>query len=93
MTLLFVYCVIFGLETERRWEFRNGELSLSGSVTFHPLLGLLMFLHGSSCNHCLRAACTEEGRGADSEEIVDVDIWRSFFELNLMLGFVQGGHT
>ncbi|KAM7366857.1 hypothetical protein PAMP_014799 [Pampus punctatissimus] len=31
------------------------ELLSFRSVTLHLLLGLLMFLHGSSCNHCLQA--------------------------------------
>lgn len=34
------------------------------SVTLHLLLGLLMFLHGSSCNHRLQAMSPgEKGRG------------------------------
>lgn len=65
------------------------------SVTRHPLLGLLISLHGSSCNHRLQAMWRgEEGRGRQwGEEIYAYisNIWKSTFYYLMLLCWGLGG--
>lgn len=67
------------------------------SVTRHPLLGLLISLHGSSCNHRLQAMWRgEEGRGRQwGEEIYAYisNIWKSTFYYFMLLCWGLGGYT
>lgn len=73
VTLLMVNCVMIGLELERRGK----------SLSTHRW-ACSCFLHGSSCNHRLQAACTEEGRRGSVGQT-----WSCFYK-TFMLGFRRG---
>lgn len=77
VTLLMVNCVMIGLELERRGK----------SLSTHRW-ACSCFLHGSSCNHRLQAACTEEGRRGSVGQT-----WSCFYKTLLCWDLGEGGRT